>query len=147
LRRGYLEEIQLGIMTIGTELCVLEPRSRKFLSAISHVFATEHTQLEQFFGCQFRFEIGMKVPADWLGAEVDVTRLHQVVDRNSPLSHANGCVAVSGAPAEEAVASVVMVEVDETDVSVETPTDVVAATSPEQAVNITASTQRRILPP
>lgn len=75
-------------MTIVTQLCVLEPRSRKFLSAISHVLATEHTQFEHFLGRQFGLEIGMKVPADWLGAVVDITRLHQVVNCNSPLSHA-----------------------------------------------------------
>lgn len=75
-------------MTIVIELCVLEPGSRKFLSAISHVSATEHTQFEHFFGCQFGLEIGMKVSAGWLGAEVDITRLHQIVNCNAPLSHA-----------------------------------------------------------
>jgi len=75
-------------MTIVIELCVLEPRSRKFLSAISHVFATEHTQFEHLLGRQFGLEIGMKVSARWLGAVIGITRLHQIVDCNAPLSHA-----------------------------------------------------------
>ena len=54
---------------------------------------------------------------------------------------------VPGATEEVVGASVVMVEVDETDVSVETAGEVVAATPPEQEVNIKTATQRRILPP
>lgn len=75
-------------MTIVIKLCLLEPRSRKFLPAISHVFATEYPQFEHFFGRQFGLEVGMKVSAGWLSAVVDVARLHQIVNCNAPLSHA-----------------------------------------------------------
>lgn len=44
-------------------------------------------------------------------------------------------------------ASVVMVEVDETDARVETPVEVGAAVPPEQAVNGSTATPRRIVPP
>jgi hypothetical protein len=40
-----------------------------------------------------------------------------------------------------------MVEVDETDVNVETSIEVVAATPPEQEVNIRTATQRRTVSP
>jgi homoserine kinase len=56
-------------------------------------------------------------------------------------------VVVPGAAAEVVGASVVMVEVDETDVRVEPSIVVVAATPPEQEVNTKTATQRRILPP
>jgi hypothetical protein len=56
-------------------------------------------------------------------------------------------VVVSGAAVGEVGASVVMVEVDETDVNVETSIEVVAATPPEQEVSIRTATQRRIVSP
>src|SRR5581483_9476876 len=57
LRRLYFEEVELGIVTIGIELCVLEPRCRKLLSSISHVLATENAECQHFLRSQFRFEI------------------------------------------------------------------------------------------
>ena len=54
---------------------------------------------------------------------------------------------VAGAAAEVVGASVVMVEVDETDVSVELSIEEVAAAPPEQALSINTATQRRIWQP
>lgn len=56
-------------------------------------------------------------------------------------------VVVAGAAGEVVGASVVMVEVDETDVSVELSIEEVAAAPPEQALSIKTATQRRIRQP
>ena len=54
---------------------------------------------------------------------------------------------VVAAPVAAVVAGVVMVEVDETDVELAIPVDVVAAPPPEQAASRKKATQRRIPPP
>lgn len=56
-------------------------------------------------------------------------------------------VVVPPSAVEVVGASVVMVEVDETDARVETPVEVGGAVPPEQAVNGSTATPRRIVPP
>jgi hypothetical protein len=87
LRRVNPKAVELCIVTVRGQPRIPKPGGRKFLPTVSHVLSTEHTQLEHFLRGQFRMKIGMKVLPYRLGAEVDITSLHKVIDCYLAFSH------------------------------------------------------------
>ena len=81
-----MKKIQALVVSFWRKLRCIEPISRKFITAIRHVFAAENSEGEHLFRRQIRLEIGMKIPSLWLGKEVFISLLHSVLD-NDFLSH------------------------------------------------------------
>ena len=74
-------------MTLRTELRAPKPRRRKLINTISHILPTKHAQLEHLFWSKLRLELWIEVFADWFSTEVDVVRLHQIVNFDASLFH------------------------------------------------------------
>ena len=81
------EVVQLRIVPLATELRTPEPRRRKLSGAVSHVLPAEDSEFEHLARCQFGFEFRMKVFTGGFSAEVNVVRLHQVVDGDAAFLH------------------------------------------------------------
>src|ERR1044072_4308356 len=74
-------------MTFRTQLCATKPRCGKLSNAVSHILPTEHTELEHFFWRKLRLKLWIEVFSDWFGAEVNIVRLHQIVNFYAPVLH------------------------------------------------------------
>jgi hypothetical protein len=76
------EEIAVGVVFIGAELCFFEPLFREFASAIGHILSAEDAEAKHLLRCKLRLKIGVEIPAYGDGKLVTVIFLHLVVDDN-----------------------------------------------------------------
>lgn len=74
------EEIQFGDMTFMTESRIDKPILRELACAVSHIFPTENTKFKHLLWGQFGPEVWMEVFPHRFRQEVDVIRLHRVID-------------------------------------------------------------------
>ena len=86
-RRVYAKIIELRIVPVWTELRAPKPRRRKLVNTVSHVLPTEDAQLEHLFRRELGLKLRIKVPAGGFSAEIDIVRLHQIIDFHAPLLH------------------------------------------------------------
>ena len=64
-----------------------EPTTRKFVSAVGHVFSTEHTKAQHFRWREIRPEAWIKVAPDRRDENVPITLLHPIIHSNGSLLH------------------------------------------------------------
>ena len=74
-------------MSFSAKPGALEPGDGEFILAVSHVLSTKDSQLQHLLWRQLRTELRMEVFANWLGEEVGITLLHEIVDGDSVLGH------------------------------------------------------------
>lgn len=74
------KEIQLRVMTLGAQLCPIEPACRKFIATIGHISAAENSQLKHLFRREFRSEVRVKIPSRGRGQRISIVLLHFIVD-------------------------------------------------------------------
>ena len=74
------EKVQFWNMVLMTEFRKGKPLVRKFVGAVSHIFPAEYTKFKHLLWGQFRLEVGVEVFPHRFGQEVDVIRLHQIID-------------------------------------------------------------------
>ena len=72
--------IERAVWRAFRQLRLREPRSRKLVTAISHVDAAKDAQLEHFSGRQVRHKSGVELSAFARGKLVAIILLHQVID-------------------------------------------------------------------
>ena len=74
-------------MSLWTQFRVGKPIHRKFICAISHVFAAENAKFQHGFRGQFRPKLSIEIPTYGFRTAINVTGLHDVVDNNLSLFH------------------------------------------------------------
>ena len=79
LRCVDVEEVQLRVVTFVAELCTGEPVLGELVSAVGHVFAAEHAQLEHLLRGELGGEFRVEVFSHGLGEDIGVVLLHEVV--------------------------------------------------------------------
>src|SRR5271165_5876151 len=80
LRCVDAEVVKLGIVSLRAESCSHEPRRRKLVPAIRHIFAAEDAEMEHLLRRELRGKIQCEIAAGRLRTIVDVAALHRVVD-------------------------------------------------------------------
>ena len=80
LRRVHAEIVQARVMPLDAQLGASEPAPWKLLLAVRHVLPAEDAEPQHLFRRQIRHEPRREVPADRLGAPVDVAALHPIGD-------------------------------------------------------------------
>ena len=79
------EIVELRIVPRRAEFCSGEPRRRKLIAAIRHVFAAEDAEMEHLLRRELWGKVRCEIPAGRLRTVVNVAALHRVVDDDPDL--------------------------------------------------------------
>ena len=74
----FMEIVQRIVVMLGRKLSARKPILGKFFFAVGHVLAAKNSKREHLLGSKFRFEIWIKVPADWLDEFIFIAFLELV---------------------------------------------------------------------